>query len=210
MSIERGVELRDLVQDAAGVTAHVHRGDQDIEPIRARYVVGCDGAQSAVRELLGLTFGGGMGMFPQLFMLGDVDVEWSMPEGHLLRFVQLVDDELRGMLVRFQALADSLKELCAGQLNAYVLLSPEAPLPARLGLPVLRDADDQFRVAYGVTGASAYLIRPDGHVGFRSSPVEATALHKHLGGVFTTSPSRTLARVHEVTEGATCHDARHA
>ena len=445
VSIERGVELCDLVQDATGVTAHVRRGDQDIEPIRASYMVGCDGAQSAVRELLGLTFEGGMGMFPQLFMLGDVDMEWSMPEGHLLRFVQLVDDEMRGMLVcvplrgprryrvatlaprqvkediggpvppgfsreyapptladiqaaidelapagtqasnlrwssifrikhgivdryrvgrvfvagdaahlhppaggqgmntgiqdawnlgwklalavrgeaapglldsyeaerrpagkeivdravriaftdeidmdderrqfltdmqmtltyaesplvgeamslpgvsgtapapgdrapdahglrrigvghpvrvfdltrgtshtlllyadasvtegevfRFQALADSLREPCAGQLNAYVLLSSEAPLPARLALPVLRDADDQFRVAYGVTGACAYLIRPDGHVGFRSSPVEATALHEHLGGVFATSPSTALARVHEVTNGATC------
>ena len=91
---------------------------------------------------------------------------------------------------RFQTLADSLRELDAGQLNTYLLLSPEAPMPARLGLPVLRDADDQFRVAYGVTGASAYLIRPDGHVGFRSSPVEATALHKHLEGVFTISPEK--------------------
>lgn len=428
VSIERGVELCGLVQDAAGVTAHVRRGDQDTEPIHASYVVGCDGAQSAVRELLGLTFKGGMGMFPQLFMLGDVEIEWPVPEGHLLRFVQLADNELRGMLVcvplrghrryrvatlaprrlqaeisgpvppgfsreyappaladiqaaidelapagtkasnlrwssifrikhgivdryragrvfiagdaahlhppaggqgmntgiqdawnlgwklalavrgeaapglldsyeaerrpagqeivdravriaftdeidmdderrqfltdmqmtlsyagsplvgeamsvpgapgaapapgerapdanglrrtgvghplrvfdltrgtshtlllyadasvaeedllRLEVLADSLRELCAGQLNAYVLLSPEAPMPAGLELPVLRDADDQFRVTYGVTGTSAYLIRPDGHVGFRSSPVAAAALRKHLEGVFTRS-----------------------
>jgi 2-polyprenyl-6-methoxyphenol hydroxylase-like FAD-dependent oxidoreductase/quinol monooxygenase YgiN len=426
VSIERGVELSGLVQDAAGVTAHVRRGEADIEPIRASYVIGCDGAQSAVRELLGLTFEGGMGVFPQLFMLGDVDMEWSMPEGHLLRFVRLVAGELRGMLVcvplrghrryrvatlaprrlqeeiggpvppgfsreyappaladiqaaidelapagtkasnlrwssifrikhgivdryrvgrvfvagdaahlhppaggqgmntgiqdawnlgwklalavrgeaapglldsyeaerrpagkeivdravriaftdeidmdderrqfltdmqmtltyadsplvgeamslpgapgaapapgerapdahglrrpgvghplrvfdltrgtshtlllyadasvaagdvlRLQAEAGSLRELCAGQLSAYVLLSPGVPMPAGLELPVLRDADDQFRAAYGVTGASAYLIRPDGHVGFRSSPIAATALRTHLEGVFT-------------------------
>ncbi len=431
VSIERGVELCGLDQDAAGVTAHVRRDDQDIEPIHAGYVVGCDGAQSAVREFMGLTFEGGMGMFPQLFMLGDVDVEWSMPEGHLLRFVQLVDDELRGMLVcvplrghrryrvatlaprrlqeelggpvppgfsceyapptladiqaaidelapagtqasnlrwssifrikhgivdryrvgrvfvagdaahlhppaggqgmntgiqdawnlgwklalavrgegapclldsyeaerrpagkeivdravriaftdeidmdderrqfltdmqmtlsyaesplvgeamsvpgapgaapapgerapdanglrrtgvghplrvfdltrgtshtlllyadasvaeenvlGFGELAGSLRELCAGRLNAYVLLGPAAPMPRGLEIPVLRDADDQFRAAYGVTGASAYLIRPDGHVGFRSSPVAATALREHLEGVFTTSPGK--------------------
>jgi 2-polyprenyl-6-methoxyphenol hydroxylase-like FAD-dependent oxidoreductase/quinol monooxygenase YgiN len=431
VSIERGVELCGLTQDAAGVTAHVRRDSQDTGAIRASYVVGCDGAQSAVRELLGLTFEGGMAMFPQLFMLGDVDIEWSVPEGHLLRFVRLADNELRGMLVcvplrghrryrvatlaprrlqeeigsgpvppgfsreyappaltdiqaaidelapagtkasnlrwssifrikhgivdryragrvfvagdaahlhppaggqgmntgiqdawnlgwklalavrgeaapslldsyeaerrpagkeivdravriaftdeidmdderrqfltdmqmtlsyaesplvgeamslpgapgaapapgerapdahglrrtgvghplrvfdltrgtshtlllyadasvaeedvlRFEALAGSLRELCADQLNAYVLLSPEAPMPAGLGLPVLRDADDQFRAVYGVTGASAYLIRPDGHVGFRSSPVAATALRKHLEGVFTTRSS---------------------
>ena len=40
-----------------------------------------------------------MGMFPQLFMLGDVDLDWSMPEGHLLRFIQVEDDEMKGMLV---------------------------------------------------------------------------------------------------------------
>ena len=44
-----------------------------------QYLVGCDGAHSVVRSALGLEFEGGMGMFPQLFMLGDVDVDWSMP-----------------------------------------------------------------------------------------------------------------------------------
>ncbi|MFY1635038.1 FAD-dependent monooxygenase [Solwaraspora sp. WMMB335] len=57
------------------------------ETIRAKYLVGCDGAHSRVRELLGLTFTGGLGRFPQLFMLGDVDVDWDMPDGHLLRLM---------------------------------------------------------------------------------------------------------------------------
>ena len=37
---------------------------------------------------------------------------------------------------------------------------------------------------YGVTGTGLYLIRPDGHVGFRSQPVDPDALRKHLRLVF--------------------------
>jgi hypothetical protein len=36
------------------------------------------------------------------------------------------------------------------------------------------------------TGTAAYLIRPDGHVGFRSRPVHEAALREHLAGVFLT------------------------
>ena len=56
-------------------------------------------AQRRAAEASGPTFEGGMGMFPQLFMLGDVDLDWSMPEGHLLRFIQVEDEEMKGMLV---------------------------------------------------------------------------------------------------------------
>ncbi|WP_367882306.1 FAD-dependent monooxygenase [Rathayibacter oskolensis] len=57
-------------------------------------------AGTAVRAGLGLTFEGGLSMFPQLFMLGDVRLDWSMPPGHLLRFVRIEDDgDFTGMLV---------------------------------------------------------------------------------------------------------------
>lgn len=50
VEVRRGVEVADLEQDADGVTLHTaHRGD-----VRARYVVGCDGANSTVRNLLQL------------------------------------------------------------------------------------------------------------------------------------------------------------
>lgn len=97
--IERGVELRSFEQDASGVSAEVLHASGDAETIRAQYLVGCDGAHSAVRSSLGLEFEGGMGMFPQLFMLGDVDVDWTMPSGHLLRFIRIENDEFTGMLV---------------------------------------------------------------------------------------------------------------
>lgn len=99
VDVERGVELQGLDQDEAGVTARLAHASGGAETVRASYLVGCDGAHSVVRRDLGLVFEGGLSMFPQLFMLGDVDVDWSMPSGHLLRFVRIEDDEFTGMLV---------------------------------------------------------------------------------------------------------------
>ncbi|MFR9776144.1 FAD-dependent monooxygenase [Micromonospora sp. MS34] len=96
---QRGSGLISFSQDDDGVSAVVATADGGTETVRAKYLVGCDGAHSRVRELLGLTFTGGLGRFPQLFMLGDVDVDWDMPEGHLLRFLHETDGRMDGMLV---------------------------------------------------------------------------------------------------------------
>ncbi|MEE3921528.1 FAD-dependent monooxygenase [Micromonospora sp. BRA006-A] len=96
---QRGAELVDFTQDADGVTATVRTADGGTETVRAAYLVGADGAHSRVRERLGLTFTGGLGRFPQLFMLVDVDVDWDMPDGHLLRFLHMTDGQMDGMLV---------------------------------------------------------------------------------------------------------------
>jgi hypothetical protein len=57
-------------------------------------------------------------------------------------------------------------------------------VPRLLGPPVVRDAAGEFRTAYGVTGSALYLVRPDGHVGFRSQPIDADTLRKNLHLVF--------------------------
>ena len=91
----RGTGLVAFTQDDDGVLADLSTGGT----VRAKYLVGCDGAHSTVRELLGLTFTGGLGRFPQLFMLADVDVDWDMPDGHLLRFIHETDGQVDNMLV---------------------------------------------------------------------------------------------------------------
>lgn len=98
--VERGVELVGFSQDDEGVTAQLRHAAGGVETTRAQYLVGCDGAHSAVRSGLGLSFEGGLSMFPQLFMLGDVDVDWDLPAGHLVRFVRIENgDDFTGMLV---------------------------------------------------------------------------------------------------------------
>jgi 2-polyprenyl-6-methoxyphenol hydroxylase-like FAD-dependent oxidoreductase len=55
--VERSHEVRGLVADADGVDLEVRGPDGD-RHVRARYVVGCDGARSAVRSLAGIGFPG--------------------------------------------------------------------------------------------------------------------------------------------------------
>jgi 2-polyprenyl-6-methoxyphenol hydroxylase-like FAD-dependent oxidoreductase len=56
-SIRRGHELTAVTQDEDGVTIGVHGPDQDYQ-LRARYLVGCDGAHSPVRKQAGIEFPG--------------------------------------------------------------------------------------------------------------------------------------------------------
>ncbi|MFJ9823198.1 FAD-dependent monooxygenase [Streptomyces sp. NPDC101160] len=90
--IERDTELVGFEQDEDGVTARLVRaadgaaaggGPPVEEEVRCRYLVGCDGAHSAVRKGLGLAFEGGS--FPEEFMLGDVEVDWDLPPGYAVR-----------------------------------------------------------------------------------------------------------------------------
>ncbi|MGS2646641.1 FAD-dependent monooxygenase [Streptosporangium sp. G12] len=57
VEIRRGHELVDMSQDEDGVTVDVHAPDGDYE-LRARYLVGCDGAHSLVRKKAGIGFPG--------------------------------------------------------------------------------------------------------------------------------------------------------
>ncbi|GAA1968783.1 FAD-dependent oxidoreductase [Microbacterium deminutum] len=100
ITLERGVELVSFEQDADEVAATLRSSSGAASVTRAQFLVGCDGGHSVVRAGLGLKFEGGLSMFPQLFMLGDVQLDWTMPQGHLLRFVRIEDDgDFTGMLV---------------------------------------------------------------------------------------------------------------
>jgi 2-polyprenyl-6-methoxyphenol hydroxylase-like FAD-dependent oxidoreductase len=93
---ERGVELVSFTQDDDGVTALLV-GPAGDETVRARYLVGADGAHSIVRKTLGLSFEGGA--FPEEYMLGDVEVDWSLPAGYGVRATREEDGRIADLLV---------------------------------------------------------------------------------------------------------------
>ncbi|AGP55839.1 hypothetical protein M271_21575 [Streptomyces rapamycinicus NRRL 5491] len=71
ITVERGRELVGFEQDEHGVTATVRGPDGSETPLRARYLVGCDGSRSRVRRVLDLPFDGTDGG-PQTRVAADV------------------------------------------------------------------------------------------------------------------------------------------
>ncbi|KAI4868640.1 FAD binding domain-containing protein [Hypoxylon rubiginosum] len=72
-AVERGLEAQSVVQDSKGATVKLSRPDGTEETIRAKYIVGADGAHSSVRRAAtGLTFQGAA--YPQDFILCDASI----------------------------------------------------------------------------------------------------------------------------------------
>ncbi|MBP9663408.1 MAG: FAD-dependent monooxygenase, partial [Pyrinomonadaceae bacterium] len=78
-------ELVRFEQDASGVVATVTTPEDATETIRAKYLVGCDGARSLVRHSLGLTFEGST--FERMFYVADVNIDWEFGRGGLFVFL---------------------------------------------------------------------------------------------------------------------------
>jgi 2-polyprenyl-6-methoxyphenol hydroxylase-like FAD-dependent oxidoreductase len=94
--VQRGVRVTGFEQDADGVTATL-AADAGEQRVRADYLIGADGAHSAVRKGLGLTFEGAA--FEEQYMLGDVEVDWSAPRGYGLRSMHQTDGNTDDLLV---------------------------------------------------------------------------------------------------------------
>ena len=75
-SHDRGSE-----RQADGVSVTLDHNGKTIK-LRASFVVGCDGAHSAVRHLLNIPFAGGQ--YADLFMLADIETNDSLPADELL------------------------------------------------------------------------------------------------------------------------------
>ena len=71
--IERGAELVAFEREDDGLRCLVQRDDGRHEQLHTRFLVGCDGAHSAVRKGSGIPFEGGS--YPQDFALGDVEAD---------------------------------------------------------------------------------------------------------------------------------------
>jgi 2-polyprenyl-6-methoxyphenol hydroxylase-like FAD-dependent oxidoreductase len=78
--VERQHELLGLEDSSTGVVADVaDAATGATERITAKWLVGCDGAHSVVRKLIGLTFEGKE--YPDQFVQADVHLSAGLPEG---------------------------------------------------------------------------------------------------------------------------------
>ena len=76
--VERGVEVEDFAQQPGGVTARLS-GGSSVAAVRSRYLAGCDGANSTVRELSGIGWSGGS--YRSEVVLADVELRGPVLPG---------------------------------------------------------------------------------------------------------------------------------
>jgi 2-polyprenyl-6-methoxyphenol hydroxylase-like FAD-dependent oxidoreductase len=81
VQVERGLGLEDFRQDAEGVEVTLKRAAGGGETVRARWLLGCDGARSRVRKVAGIPFEGET--YDDTCVLADVHVEWPLEPGGL-------------------------------------------------------------------------------------------------------------------------------
>ena len=83
VNIQRGVELTMFAQGSAGLSATLQHTDGRSETVHPSYLIAADGAHSAIRHRLGMSFAGKT--FEQTFLLADLQAEtdWSDDEFHI-------------------------------------------------------------------------------------------------------------------------------
>jgi len=96
--IEWQRELVQLTQDEQGVEAALRHPDGQEERVRVGSLVGCDGAHSTVRHLLGLNFAGTT--FEQSFAVGNVRLTWDLSYDEIFAFLH------QGNFIGYFPLAD--------------------------------------------------------------------------------------------------------
>ena len=79
--VERGTELVAIEEAGEEVVAQLAGADGSRASCRARFVAGCDGAHSAVRDALGIGFAGGT--YEHLFYVADVDAAGPAMNGEV-------------------------------------------------------------------------------------------------------------------------------
>ncbi len=81
VSVERGAELIDFADQGDAVTARIRRAGGAEEVCKTRYLAGCDGARSIVREAIGTGYSGGT--YRQIFYVADVGADGPAIDGEV-------------------------------------------------------------------------------------------------------------------------------
>ena len=185
--VERGIGLVDLHQDDAGVDVTLQRtdGDDTTEAVRCRWVVGCDGGHSTVRDLAPTKLKGSFK--GQRFLLVDAHCEWDV-DWPVLRMTLTAHGlagsfPFRGDRARFFAqlhddqLTDGEPGLDDAQALLADLLSPSLRLTEGLWVTAIELHHGQVpRYRFGrvlLAGDAAHIHSPAGGQGMNTGMQDA-------------------------------------
>ncbi|MEU8232989.1 rifampin monooxygenase [Actinoplanes sp. NPDC048967] len=127
--IRRGCAVVDLEQDDDGVTVELAGGER----LRSRYLVGCDGARSTVRKLLGVAFPGEPSRHDTL--MGEMEA--GVPPEEIAATVTSVRDTHKSFTV--QPFGDGV----------YRVVVPAARVSERTEPPTIEDFRQELRTVAG-------------------------------------------------------------
>jgi hypothetical protein len=82
-----------------------------------------------------------------------------------------------------EKMASKLKAFEDVTIRTVVITSPEAAIPDIVGASVFRDREKAFFSAYASADHSAFLIRPDGYIGYHARPITEAGLLKYLQSI---------------------------
>ncbi|THD45835.1 MAG: FAD-dependent oxidoreductase, partial [Bradyrhizobium sp.] len=81
IEVERQTELTEFIEERGAIAARLRKADGSSELCKAKYLAGCDGARSLVRESLKLGFPGGT--YHHVFYVADVEGSGAAIDGEL-------------------------------------------------------------------------------------------------------------------------------
>lgn len=186
--VEWGTQLVSFKTDLGGVTAELKSGGRT-SYVRAKWLIGCDGARSVVRNGLGLEFKGGE--YPERFLLADAEVSWKLsvdevsivltPDGALIAIPlleegrwRLIDATGRSDATTPDAILARLREL-AGPLSGLGGRVGEASWTS--SFVIHRRVVDRYRAGRAfVVGDAAHLHSPAGGQGMNTGVQDAANL----------------------------------
>ncbi|MEI8258350.1 MAG: FAD-dependent monooxygenase, partial [Deltaproteobacteria bacterium] len=169
--IDRGVRLDAFTQDALGADVVLAGVDGTHESARVGWLVGCDGAESAVRKALGVGFAGDAS--EEHFALADVHIDWNVPsdEGH----VYFAPD---GMLAAFPMPGEDRWRLMAANVEDELDAGAFAALLESRSLHAATVSDPTWTTTFSVQRRLATSYR----VGRAFVAGDAAHIHSPIGG----------------------------
>ncbi|MBB5954359.1 2-polyprenyl-6-methoxyphenol hydroxylase-like FAD-dependent oxidoreductase [Saccharothrix tamanrassetensis] len=173
--VHRSHALVDVRRQESGVTAMVSDAEGVVHSVRARYLVGCDGLHSGVRDWSGIPFRGHTG--PQTFALAEVEMDWP---GALDAFTYFLSEQ--GTLL--------LSPMPNGRFRVAARVPCGSPAPDLAQVRRLLDAGGPRGAAERVRGldvSSTWQVQYRLAEAFRAGPVflvgDAAHVHSPVGGL---------------------------
>ena len=206
VDVQFAASFQDVSQDDAGITALVLKDDQ-VEELRARYLVGCDGARSRVRTCLGESLKGKTYPRTSITTIVDFPFEDYLDDILFVNYCWTAEDHFSLMRVRDtwrtghsprpgQSVEDALSEQAIEQHLQEVLPRAGRYEVLRKGAyTVHRRIVDSFR--HGrilLAGDAAHLNSPSGGMGMNSGIHDAHALAEALVQVYRGESDAPLDR----------------